>query len=203
VAGTHASPSFYLWPFWIVSLHHVTFASTNQNKFIEVQSILSTLDISVQFAKLNLVEVQSDSLKDISEEKARSAFAELKRPVIVEDDGLFINALNGFPGPYSSFVFRTVGNRGILKLLADTGDRSASFHSLVAYHDGRNTSIFEGIVEGSISYEIAEGGWGYDPIFVPSGTELTFAQLKDRKNDYSHRRKALEEFSHFMSSRKG
>ncbi len=184
-------------------MHPVTFASTNQNKFLEVQSILSAFDITVQFAKLNLVEVQSDSLEDIAREKARSAFAELQRPVIVEDDGLFIDSLNGFPGPYSSFVFRTIGNEGILKLLSGTGQRSASFHSLVAYHDGRDTSIFEGIVEGNISDEIAEGGWGYDPIFVPSGAGLTFAQLKDRKNEYSHRRKALEKFAHFMSSRKG
>jgi XTP/dITP diphosphohydrolase len=184
-------------------LHHVTFASTNQNKFIEVQAILSAFDITVQFAKLDLVEVQSDSLEDIAREKATSAFAELKRPVIVEDDGLFIDALNDFPGPYSSFVFRTIGNKGILKLLSGTGQRSASFHSLVAYHDGRNTSILEGIAEGHISDEIAEGGWGYDPIFVPSGAGSTFAQLKEGKNNYSHRRKALEKFSHFISSLKG
>lgn len=185
-----------------MSLLQVTFASTNQHKFLEVQSILSTFDITVQFAQVSVIEVQSDSLEDIAREKAKSAFTELRRPVIVEDDGLFIDALKGFPGPYSSFVFRTIGNGGILKLLSGTEQRSASFHSLVAYNDGQNTSISEGIVKGSISNEITEGGWGYDPIFVPSGTGLTFAQLKERKNEYSHRRKALEKFANFMSSRK-
>lgn len=185
-----------------MSLLQVTFASTNQNKFLEVQSILSTFDITVQFAKVSLVEVQSDSLEDIAREKAKSAFAELQRPVMVEDDGLFIDSLNGFPGQYSSFVFSTVGNKGILKLLSGTGQRSASFRSLIAYCDRENTSISEGIVKGSISEEITEGGWGYDPIFIPSGTELTFAQLKNRKNEYSHRRRALEKFAHWISSRK-
>ena len=179
----------------------VTFASTNQNKFLEVQSILSAFDITVQFAHVSLVEVQSDSLEDIAREKAKSAFAELQRPVMVEDDGLFIDSLNGFPGPYSSFAFRTIGNEGILKLLSGAGERSASFRSLIAYHDGQITSISEGIVKGKIAEEITKGGWGYDPIFVPYGTELTFAQLKDKKNEYSHRRRALEKFAHWISSR--
>lgn len=186
-----------------MSLLPVTFASTNQNKFLEVQSILSTFDIAVQFAHVSLVEIQSDSLEDIAREKAKSAFAELQRPVMVEDDGLFIESLNGFPGPYSSFVFRTIGNKGILKLLSGTGQRSASFRSLIVYHDGQDTSISEGTVKGRISKEITEGGWGYDPIFVPSGSELTFAQLKDRKKEYSHRSAALEKFAHWISSRKG
>jgi len=184
-----------------MSLLSITFASTNQNKFLEVQSILSTFDITVQFAHVSLVEVQSNSLDEIAREKAKSAFAKLQRPVIVEDDGLFIDSLKGFPGQYSSFVFKTIGNEGILKLLVGQGQRSASFRSLVAYHDGQSTSISKGIVEGSISDEITEGGWGYDPIFIPSGTGLTFAQLKDRKNEYSHRRRALEKFAHWTSSR--
>lgn len=180
-------------------MHTVTFASTNQNKHREVQSILSSKGISVDFAQVNLVEIQSDSLEEISKEKARSAFAQVRRPVIVEDDGLFIDALNGFPGQYSSFVYKTIGNEGILKLLAAAG-RSASFRSLIAYYDGRQLSISEGIVDGMISERITEGGWGYDPIFVPAGTDLTFAQLKDKKNEHSHRRKALEKFAQWYAT---
>lgn len=173
----------------------VTFASTNQNKYREVQSILSSHGIIVDFAQVNLVEVQSDSLEEIAREKAKSAFAHVGRPVIVEDDGLFVDALKGFPGQYSSFVYKTIGNEGILKLLAGSAGRSASFRSLIAFYDGRSLSISEGRVDGSISDKMTEGGWGYDPIFIPGGTGLTFAQLKDKKNEYSHRRKALEKFA--------
>lgn len=173
----------------------VTFASTNQNKYREVQSILSSYGITVDFAQVNLVEVQSDSLEDIAREKAKSAFAQIGRPVIIEDDGLFIDALKGFPGQYSSFVYKTIGNEGVLKLLAGQAGRAASFRSLIAFYDGKSLSISEGKVDGRISDKITEGGWGYDPIFIPAETDLTFAQLQDKKNEYSHRRKALEKFA--------
>ena len=68
------------------------------------------------------------------------------RKVIVEDDGLFVDSLSGFPGPYSSFVFKTIGNDGILKLLAGSTKRSAYFLSLIAFYDGRILSISEGCV---------------------------------------------------------
>lgn len=172
----------------------VTFASTNQNKFREVQSILAAHDISVDFAQINLVEVQSDSLEEIAREKAKSAFLRVGQPVIVEDDGLFIDSLKGFPGQYSSHAFKTLGNEGILKLLAGSPDRGASFRSLIAFHDGKRMSISEGRVGGRISAKLTEGGWGYDPIFVPAGSDLTFAELKDKKSDYSHRKNALDNF---------
>jgi XTP/dITP diphosphohydrolase len=180
-------------------LHAVTFASTNQNKFREVQSILAAHRISVDFAQINLVEVQSDSLEEIVREKAKNAFLQVKRPVIVEDDGLFVDALKGFPGQYSSHAFKTIGNEGIMKLLAGSVDRSASFRSLIAFHDGKHLSISEGRVDGKISEKMTEGGWGYDPIFVPAGTNLTFAQLKEEKNEYSHRKKALDNFARWYS----
>lgn len=173
----------------------VTFASTNEKKYREIKSILSSRGIPVDFAKVELVEIQSDSLEKIAREKAKNAFMQVGRPIIVEDDGLFIDALAGFPGQYSSHAFKTIGNAGILKLLAGSKNRRAHFLSLIAFYDGRNMSISEGRVGGSISDKIAEGGWGYDPIFIPDGSNLTFAELKERKDEYSHRRKALDEFA--------
>lgn len=117
------------------------------------------------------------------------------RKVIVEDDGLFVDSLSGFPGQYSSFVFKTIGNDGILKLLARSAKRSAYFLSMIAFYDGRILSISEGRVNGKITDRITEGGWGYDPIFVPDGTDLTFAELEKNKNEYSHRKRALEKFA--------
>jgi XTP/dITP diphosphohydrolase len=173
----------------------VTFASTNQNKFREVESILAMRGIQASFAKIELVEIQSDSLEEIAREKAKSAYARVQKPVIVEDDGLFVDALGGFPGQYSSYVFKTIGNAGVLKLLEGKQDRLASFRSLVAFFDGNNLQLFEGKVQGRISEKITEGGWGYDPIFAPEGVDVTFAELADKKNDYSHRKKALEKFA--------
>ena len=174
---------------------NITFASTNQNKFLEVQSILLAQNIFVEFSQIHLVEIQSDSLEEIAREKAKTAFAKVGRQVIVEDDGLFIDSLGGFPGQCSSFVFRTIGNDGILKLLAGSANRSAYFRSLIAFYNGITLSISDGRVDGRISDRVTEGGWGYDPIFVPDGTDLTFAELKKNKNEYSHRKRALEKFA--------
>jgi XTP/dITP diphosphohydrolase len=181
-------------------LQSVTFASTNQNKFREVQSILLPCGISVDFEQAgDLLEIQSDSLAEIAREKAKSAYAKVARPVIVEDDGLYINALKGFPGPYSSHAFKTIGNAGVLKLLEGEDDRSAYFCSIIAYFDGKDLQTFEGRVEGQIVIvtpaSMAKGGWGYDPIFVPKGAEATFAELAYNKNDYSHRKRALAKFA--------
>ena len=179
-------------------MENITFASTNQNKFLEVQSILSTRNISVDFSQLPLVEIQSDSLEEIAREKAKTAFAKVGRQVIIEDDGLFIDNLGGFPGQYSSFVFRTIGNDGVLKLLAGAAKRSAYFQSVIAFYNGITLSISEGRVNGRISDRVTEGsGWGFDPIFIPDGTELTFTELKKSKNEYSHRKRALEKFAHW------
>jgi XTP/dITP diphosphohydrolase len=180
----------------------VTFVSTNENKFLEARAILAPFDIAVGFAKEKLVELQSDSLEEIAREKAKSAFGRVGRPVIVEDDGLFIYSLKGFPGQYSSFVLETIGNEGILRLMKGSSERSAYFHSLIAYFDGSALSVSEGIARGRISEVIAGDGWGYDPIFVPDGSPFTFAQLKAEKNKFSHRKKALEEFAKWLRARK-
>jgi XTP/dITP diphosphohydrolase len=184
-------------------LRRVTFVSSNRNKFLEVRSILSSLGIEVDFAQMDLPEIQSDSLEEIAKHKVKSAFATVGRPVIVEDDGLFIESLNGFPGPYASFVFEAIGNEGILKLLAgkDDHNRAASFRSAIAFSDGATLSVSVGAVEGSISLTLTKGGWGYDPIFVPRGSDLTFAQLGAEKDRFSHRRAAFEKFAQWLTSR--
>ena len=171
------------------------FLSSNINKFIEICQILHRYNVPVKFLDIKLREIQADSLNEIAEEKSRYAFKAVSEPVIIEDDGLFIHRLNGFPGPNSSFVFKTIGNSGILKLLFHIRDRSASFVSVFVYNDGDIVRTFIGKTEGRISSKIDGPGWGYDPIFIPTGSKLTFGQLKDRKKWISHRGKAVSAFA--------
>ena len=98
-------------------LSNLLFVSSNIHKFKEAKVILDSFDISIQFFKLNLEEIQSNSLKEIALKKAQNAFSKCKKPLIIEDDGLYIDYLDGFPGPYSSYVYKTIGNQGILDLL--------------------------------------------------------------------------------------
>ena len=175
-------------------LSDLLFVSSNIHKFKEVKAILESFDISIQFFKFNLEEIQSNSIKAIALKKAQDAFSKCKKPLIIEDDGLCIDSLDGFPGPYSSYVHKTIGNQGILDLLKK--NRNAKFISNITYCDKKNLESFEGKLDGCISKSEKGNGWGYDPIFIPKNTKKTFAELID-KNNFSHRYKALKKFSNW------
>ena len=85
-------------------LSELSFATSNENKFQEAERILSNLGVQINFFKTTLEEIQSDNLSDIAQQKAINAYNRIQKPVIIEDDGLFINSLDGFPGPYSSYA---------------------------------------------------------------------------------------------------
>jgi len=173
----------------------IFFASSNENKFSEARNILSKFGIKLEFLKSHLEEIQSDNMEEIAQHKANQAFSLCKRPVIIEDDGLFIRSLKGFPGSYSSFVFDTIGNKGILKLVPK--DRSAKFLSIIAYCEKKDdVMLFDGTVSGKISKKIHGTRWGYDPIFIPEGETKTYSQLRE-KNVISHRYLALKKFANW------
>jgi len=181
----------------VVDMHKsfdLFFVSSNSHKYIEAKTILDSFGIELGFLKLNLEEIQSHSLNEIAEKKAKDAFSKCKKPIIIEDDGLFIDSLNGFPGPYSSYVFETLGNKGILKLVSSK--RNAKFVSHIAYCDKKILKTFVGKLDGTISKSQRGKGWGYDPIFIPKNSEKTFAEI-NHKNELSHRFKALKKFSNW------
>lgn len=175
------------------------FASSNKNKYSEAKEILSKFHLSVSFFEFAPVEIQSHSILEIATQKSLDAYTSCKKPVIVEDDGLFIPSLGGFPGPYSSYVFKTIGNTGILNLVKSK--RQAEFHSVISYCDGKNPVLFQGITRGMISKKQRGEGWGYDPIFIPKGKTKTYAELDD-KNTVSHRYKALGKFARWFDMQK-
>ncbi len=168
------------------------FVSSNINKYHEAKNILDCSGINLGFLKSDLEEIQSNSLHDIALNKARDAFSKFKKPIIIEDDGLFIDSLEGFPGPYSSYIFKTIGNKGILNLLKN--NRKAKFISIITYCDKTILESFDGKLNGKISRIQKGKGWGYDPIFVPNNSKKTFAEM-NVKNELSHRYKALRKFS--------
>jgi XTP/dITP diphosphohydrolase len=170
------------------------FVSSNHHKYQEAKKILDSFGIKLGFVKFDLEEIQSNSLKEIALYKAKDAFSKYKKPLIIEDDGLFIESLEGFPGPYSSYVFKTIGNKGILNLLKQ--NRKAKFISIITYCDKKTLQSFEAKLDGTISKSQKGKGWGYDPIFMPKNTKKTFAE-SNNKNKLSHRYKALKKFSNW------
>ena len=171
------------------------FASSNTHKFEEVKRILLNLGLELNFSKINLEEIQSNSLSEIAKRKAIDAFSKVQKPLIIEDDGLFIDSLNGFPGPYSSYVYDTIGNKGLIQLLNNNESRNAKFVAIIAYCNGiDDVHLFESHISGKISLSIEDGGWGYDPIFIPDGETKTYANVSDKDN-FSHRAASLKKFS--------
>ena len=182
------------------------FVTGNVHKFNEARKVLSEYDVATAMLNMEAVEIQDDSLENIAKTSAVDAARKSSLPVFVEDAGLFIKALNGFPGPYSSYVYRTVGNGGILKLMQSERKRDAYFLSVVAFcspQEPFEPKCFQGIVEGRISYdEKGKQGFGFDPIFQPfgGGNGRTFAEMTTQeKNKYSHRAQALRKFAKWYS----
>jgi len=180
----------------------VFFATGYIHKFDEARSILTGLDIAVGMLRVKDVEIQSDSLVEIAKSSAQEAFKRCHLPIIVEDAGLFIDALNGFPGPYAAYAYQTIGNKGLLKLLENVENRKAVFRSAIAYCDSEAEApvVFEGEAEGEITVDERSGsgksGFGFDPIFRPSGSAETFAEMSlEEKNGFSHRAKAVRKFA--------
>jgi XTP/dITP diphosphohydrolase len=178
----------------------VFFVTGNIHKFHEARRVLAEYDISVAMLNIDAVEIQDDSLENIAKTSVLDAARKSSLPVFVEDAGLFVKALNGFPGPYSSYVYRTMGTKGILKLMQNERKRDAYFQSVVAFcnpEESLEPKIFKGEVEGRITYEErGKQGFGFDPIFQPYGrNSRTFAEMTTQeKNKHSHRAQALRKF---------
>lgn len=132
----------------------------------------------------------------VAREAAKEAYRALRRRVVVDDTGLYISALNGFPGAYAAFVQKTIGNSGILRLMEGITDRTANFITAAAYADGRNTEAFVGEMPGHIALAPSgEEGFGYDPIFICDGETRTYAEMNiSQKIAVSHRTKAFTSF---------
>jgi XTP/dITP diphosphohydrolase len=142
-------------------------------------------------------EIQAESLEITIIPGLQWLVSKFDRPVMIDDSGLFIDSLGDFPGVYSSYVFKTLGCEGILRLMEGMEKRTARFECCIGYlePDG-DPFIAKGVAHGSISKTMrGEGGFGYDPIFVPEGDARTYAEIEVReKNSISHRGKAMSKF---------
>jgi XTP/dITP diphosphohydrolase len=123
----------------------------------------------------------------------------------VEDAGLFVDELKGFPGPYAAYVYKTVKNAGLLKLMEKVTNRKATFKSVIVYCDGPDLGksvCFEGEIQGEITQHekvrTDQSAFGFDPIFKPRGSAKTFAEMTiEEKNGFSHRAQAINKFANW------
>ncbi|WP_290813027.1 RdgB/HAM1 family non-canonical purine NTP pyrophosphatase [Halovivax sp.] len=181
----------------------VRFVTGNEGKVREAREYFADVE-AVEQIQYDYAEIQHDSLAEIATRGVREAYAAIGDdiPVFVEDSELAIEALGGFPGPYSAYVEDTLGIERVWELVADEERRRARFRSVIAYASGDpadpDVETFTGSVAGTIVAPRGEGGFGYDPIFEYNGT--TMAELStEEKNAISHRGRALEKFAEWVA----
>ena len=188
----------------------LVFATNNAHKLEEVAAILGD-----SYKVLSLREIgceadipeTSDTFAGNALQKAQYVKQHFGYDCFADDSGLEVDILDGAPGVYSARYSGGGSEANMDKLLHNlTGksERGAQFRTVIALLIGEESRLFEGIVRGTIIEECrGEGGFGYDPIFVPEGYEHTFAQLgSEVKNRISHRAKAVELLAQYLNEKR-
>ena len=181
----------------------IYFVSGNRGKYDEVARIAEKFGVRLKWIRRAKREIQSDNLREIACLAAKDLCDEIFLPVVAEDSGFFVDALGGFPGPYSAYVHRTIGTDGILRLLRSVRVRDACFKAVVAFCEPNSRPVsFSGAIQGTVSiHSRGSRGFGFDPIFVPKGGHgRTFAEMStSEKNSFSHRSKAFSKLFNWLT----
>ncbi|MGV8174354.1 MAG: XTP/dITP diphosphatase [Methanothrix sp.] len=176
----------------------IYFVTSNKGKFAEAKAIFG----DIEQKNIGYTEIQADTLEEVAAYGMREVVSRLNGPVIIEDAGLFVEALRGFPGVYSAYVQRSIGNAGILKLMQGVENRNAYFKSVVAYVEpGMEPVFFTGEVHGQIGFEErGKKGFGYDPIFYVGDVSLGEMEIAE-KNRISHRAASMMALKEWLEGR--
>lgn len=180
----------------------IYFVTSNKDKFMEVERVLNS---KLVMKRLAIPEIQAIEASEIVTEKARRAYGMLKKPLIVEDTGLYIRALNGFPGALAKWMLDRIGNEGMCRMLDGFRDRSAYAETCICFHDGKRCRVFSGRINGAITrHPRGNCGFGYDSVFQPDGHARTFGEMSmEEKNSISMRAGAALKLKAWFGSRAG
>lgn len=175
----------------------IFFITSNKNKLREFEGIIG---FKPKQYLLDLVEIQEIDVKKVIKYKAFEAYKIIKKPVIVEDTGLYFDYFDGFPGALIKWLLISLGNKKICDLLI--GKNSKCFaKTCYGFYDGKIYKIFEGKIKGKISkFPKGKTSFGWDPIFIPDGYSKTFAQMTPlEKNSISMRKIALQKLKKYLN----
>ena len=189
-------------------MHILYFITSNNHKFKEISRLFEEESLNYQLVQQDIetLEIQSESIQEVAVAKLKNIKNKPETSYFVEDAGFFVdNPLKGFPGVYSSYVMKTIGNEGILRLITDFNMTVAHFKAVIAlyFKPHNQVYIFDGVVYGKVSKNVrGKGGFGFDPIFIPNEfPEKTFGELtQEEKNKISHRGKAWSKLIDFIKN---
>lgn len=184
-------------------MQDITLITGNLDKVAEFSRLLG---FEVNHVKLDLPEIQTTSVREVVTDKAEEAYRQIGRPVMVDDTGLTIKAWGDLPGALCKFFLYNdkVGVAGTVKMLGDD-PREAYVETAIGYCDENGVKVAHGIVEGKISDRPrGENGFGYDQIFIPTGSAKTFSEMSDdEKDSVSMRARAVANLKEILGVQSG
>lgn len=179
-----------------MATEHVDFVlvTGNPGKLAEARRLSQ---FEMESVDVDLPEMQSLDLEEVVRAKADEAWRRVGRPVVVEETGLEMAALNGFPGPLVKWMLAAIGAEGIARIAQQAGDTRATARCLLLYRDAEHSVLGSGATSGHLVLPPrGTGGFGWDPVFRPEGLEMTYGELSDSQKDaISHRGRAWRDLS--------
>lgn len=179
--------------------NEIYYVTGNAGKFEEVSEFFQKKcpELNIKQYSLDIDEIQSLDQEAVVRDKVKKAFAVLNKPLLLDDGGIFFEAYNQFPGTLSKFVFQGLGFKGLFKLVEE--DNRAAFILQLAYTDGKQIQLFEGICRGTVvipSDLSSHPQLPFTAIFKPNGSDKTLAELRYTPDffHYSFRQQALKKF---------
>jgi XTP/dITP diphosphohydrolase len=182
------------------AMRSIRFLSGNPLKIKEVDDILTKIDIEVVPVDHKINEIQTIDVPALVHDKCIKAFQKVSRPIFVEHTSLHLSHLNGFPGGLTQVFWDTLQADNVAEIFGKTPNPAVKATTRIAYCDGKKVHQFEGEILGKVAPEPrGNRDFQWDCIFIPDGETQTFAEMGEKKNDISMRRKALEKFSSYLA----
>jgi XTP/dITP diphosphohydrolase len=177
------------------------FVTGNKSKFSEAQAILKPSGVSLVQSDIKIIEPSMASQEEVVLEKARQAFENLKKPVIVDDTCIYFDAYKNFPGTLTKDLIDRIGFVGIKRLLNGLR-KGVHFQTMVCYNDGKECKVFSGRWKGriiNIASKKVNPEWTYNSIFIPDGFNIPLSEIPmEERVKHSHRKKALLKMMRWM-----
>lgn len=181
----------------------IRFLSSNAHKIREVETILGPEGVRIVPAPIKIEEIQTEDVQRLVRDKVLKAFERIGRPVFVEHTGLHLPGLNGLPGGLTQIFWDRLQADSFVSLVKNLGSRIITARTVIGYCDSQIIHYFEGEISGTVpDIPMGPRDFQWDCVFIPDGSTRTFAELGEKKNDISMRRRALDQFAAFLRGNK-
>ncbi len=179
----------------------IRFISGNEHKIREAKEILDSIGVEVIPVPLKIDELQTQDTEKLIRDKAIKAFEQIGRPLFIEHTGLYLSYLNGLPGGLTQIFWDSLEADRFSELFGKSSDPSVVARTIVGYVDGKKIHMFTGEIPGRIATSPSGNrDFQWDCVFIPEGYNQTFADMGEKKNEISMRKRALDKFAEFLKN---